>query len=105
MTASKFSVRFLSIAEEDLLEIIDYLAAQHPSAAIAVLDHLERQFKELTRNPWLGRVPADTNLARLDYRVLVVSDYLIFYKVRGKTVTIYRIMHGSHDIVPLLEEL
>jgi plasmid stabilization system protein ParE len=35
----------------------------------------------------------------------VVKEYLIFYKVRGRTVLVYRIIHGARDILPLLDQL
>jgi toxin ParE1/3/4 len=105
VTASKFTVRLLSTAEQDLLDIIDYLVAENPQAAPSVVDRIEKRLKNLTRHPLLGRVPADTKLARLNYRVLVVVEYLVFYKVHGKTILIYRIIRGSRDVVPLLEDL
>lgn len=105
MRTSKFALRLLSIAEQDFLDIIEYLAAENPSAAHTVAGHIEKQLQSLQSHPFLGRVPSDTKLARMGYRVLVVEDYLIFYKVRGKTVLVYRIIHGARDILPLLDEL
>lgn len=105
MSTNRFSLRLLSIAEQDFLDIIDYLATENLSAAQTVADQLEKQLQSLQRHPFLGKVPSDTKLARMGYRVLVVGDYLIFHKVRGKTVVIYRIIHGARDIQPLLDEL
>lgn len=105
MSTNKFSLRLLSIAEQDFLDIIEYLAAENLSAAHALADHIEQQLQRLQNHPFLGKIPADTNLARMCYRVLVVGDYLAFYKVRGKTVLVYRIVHGARDILPLLDEL
>lgn len=105
MRTSKFALRLLSIAEQDFLGIIEYLAAENPSAAHTVADQIEKQLQGLQRHPFLGRVPSDTKLARMSYRVLVVGGYLIFYKVRRKTVLVYRIIHGARDILPLLDEL
>lgn len=105
MSTNRFPLRLLSIAEQDFLDIIEYLAAENLSAAHTVTDHIEKQLQGLQRHPFLGKVPADAKLARMGYRVLVVGDYLVFYKVRGKTVLVYRIIHGARDILPLLNEL
>ncbi|MGQ0694239.1 MAG: type II toxin-antitoxin system RelE/ParE family toxin [Nitrospiraceae bacterium] len=105
MRTSKFALRLLSIAEQDFLGIIEYLAAENLSAAHTIMDQIEKRLQGLRRHPFLGRVPSDTKLARMGYRVLVVGDYLIFYKVRGKTVLVYRIIHGAREILPLLDEL
>lgn len=105
MSANRFTLRLLSTAEQDFLDIIEYLAAENVSAAHTVANHLEKQLQSLQRHPFLGKVPSDSKLAKMGYRVLVVGDYLVFYKVRGKTVMIYRIIHGARNIVPLLDEL
>lgn len=105
MPTSKFALRLLSIAEQDFLDIIEYLAAENPSAAHTAADRIEKQLENLRRHPYLGKVPSDIKLARMGYRVLVVGDYLIFYKVRGKTVLVYRIIHGAREILPLVNEL
>lgn len=105
MSTNRFALRLLSIAEEDFSDIIEYLAVENLSAALNVAGHIEQDLQRLRRHPFLGKVPADTKLAKMGYRVLVVGDYLIFYKVRGKTVLVYRIIHGARDILPLLEDL
>jgi len=102
VAASRFIVRLLSTAEQDLIDSIDYIAAENPQAAGRVVDRIEKQLKKLSRHPLLGRVPADSKLAKLNYRVLVVGDYLAFYKVHAKTILVYRIIRGSRDVVPLL---
>lgn len=105
MSTNKFTLRLLSIAEQDFSDIIEYVAAENLSAAHRVTDHIEQNLQRLKRYPFLGKTPGDTKLARMGYRVLVVDEYLIFYKVRGKTVLVYRIIHGARDILPLIEDL
>jgi plasmid stabilization system protein ParE len=105
VSTNRFTLRLLSIAEQDFLDIIEYLAAENLSAAHNVTTHIEKHLQSLQRHPFLGKVPADIKLARMGYRVLIVGDYLIFYKVRGKTVLVYRIIHGARDVLPLLGEL
>ena len=105
MSTSRFTLRLLSLAEQDFTEIIEYVAAENLTAAHRIADHIEQDLQRLQRHPYLGKVPDDTKLARMGYRVLVVGDYLVFYKVRGKTVLVYRIIHGARDTLPLLDEL
>ena len=105
MSTNRFTLRLLSIAEQDFLDIIEYVAAENLSAAHHIADHIEQGLQRLRQYPSLGKVPADPKLARLGYRVLIVDDHLIFYKLRRKTVLAYRIIHGARDILPLLEDL
>lgn len=104
MSTNRFTLRLLSVAEQDLLDILEYLDVENPSAVRTLMDHLEKQLQGLQRYPFLGKVPGDAKLARMGYRVLVAGDYLVFYKVRGKTVLVYRIIHGARDILSLLDE-
>jgi len=37
-----------------------------------------------------------------DYRFLVCGDYLIFYKIEHNFVSIYRILNGRRNYMPIL---
>jgi toxin ParE1/3/4 len=104
VSSSEYAVRLLPVAEQDLQELVSYVAAENVRAALDLTDTIEQSLQTLSAHPFAGRVPHDTTLAALDYRVLVVGNYLIFYKVRGKAVMIHRIVHGARDIPGLLEE-
>lgn len=105
MSSSKYQVRLLSVAEQDLLELISYVASDNPDAALQLAERIETQLGNLVRHPYLGKIPNDQTLASLGYRVLVVENYLIFYKVRRRTVLVHRIIHGARDITSLLTDL
>ena len=102
MPKSKYSIRLLALAEQDFSEIIEYILAENPSAALAVAEEIEHQLKLLESNPNLGRIPNEEDLQKLGYRYLVVRNYLIFYKFEGQTIWVYRILHGARDYKPLL---
>ncbi len=102
MSSSKYSVRLLTIVEQDLSELLAYIAAENVNAALGLAEKIERQLVALRSHPYLGRIPSDQQLADLGYRVLVVENYLMFYEVKGRTVLIHRIIHGARDIPGLL---
>lgn len=97
MSTSKFVVRLLSVAEEDLSEVITFIAADNPAAAMALADKIEKSLEDLARHPRLGRVPEDPNLMQMGYRYLVVENYLVFYVVEARMVIIHRILHGARN--------
>ena len=105
MGLSKYSIRLLSLAEKDLEELLTYVAAENVTAALTHADRIEKELLTLGAHPWLGKIPNDESLATMGYRVLVVENYLIFYKVKGKTVWVYRIIHGARDLPSLLKDL
>jgi toxin ParE1/3/4 len=94
---SKYSVRLLSIAEQDFNELVEYILLENPSAALSVSEKIEKNLKLLESNPHLGRIPNDEELARMGYRYLIVLDYLIFYKIEAQTILVYRIIHGARN--------
>jgi plasmid stabilization system protein ParE len=102
--SSKYTVRLLSIAEQDLAELVSYLAAENPQAATQILDRIEARLQTLTALPFAGRVPHDLKLTALGYRVLVIDNYLVFYKVKGTIILVHRVLHGARDILHLLSE-
>jgi toxin ParE1/3/4 len=89
-------------AEEDLLEIVEYIALDNPSAAEKMLSRFEKSFDQLAGNPTSGRRARDERLKLLQYRFLLVDRYLVFYLFRDKKVLICRILHGARDLLTIL---
>jgi plasmid stabilization system protein ParE len=88
-------IRYLPAAEQDLLDILDYIARDNPGAARAFVDRVEHAIGRLARFPRSGRIPGDPRLRRGGYRLLVVGDYLVFYVVIRRTVQVRRVIHGA----------
>ncbi len=104
MPSSKYRVRLLSIAEQDLVELVSYVGADNPQAAAKILDRIETRLRTLASHPFAGRLPHDPQLVGLGYRLLVIDNYLVFYKIKGQVVLLHRILHGARDFLSLLSE-
>lgn len=101
MSRPEYDVRLLRVAEDDLTEIVVYIAADRPSAAENVASNIEKSLALLSKNPRLGRIPKEEGLARLGYRYVVVDNYLIFYTIEQETIYVHRIVHGARDYLRL----
>jgi toxin ParE1/3/4 len=99
----KYVVRLLRVAEDDLNDIVTYIAAENPIAAEVIAAKIERNLLYLSTHHFIGRVPDEEELARLGYRYLIVQDYLIFYTIEGQTILVHRIIHGARDYLRLLK--
>ena len=97
MKRPEYAMRLLRIAEEDLSEIINYVAADRPSAADLLASKIEKTINLLAKNPQVGRVPNEEELVRLAYRYLVVQNYMLFYTIEEQTIYVHRILHGARD--------
>ena len=102
MTSNKYSIRVLPIAEQDIQEIVLYVASENITAAYKLVDKIEENIERLSTHPFLGRTPTDQKLSTMGYRVIIVEDYLIFYTIRSRSILVHRIIHGARDLKGLL---
>lgn len=93
-----YKKRFLSYYEDDATQIIDYLLAASPSAALRFMDALDNQINALAEMPYL--------YPKYEYdeffRKMPINDwnYVVFYTVNDeqKEIIFYDILHMSRDI-------
>ncbi len=90
----KRSVRLLRRAQNDLIEIHDYVHRDRPNAADRRIAKLLDTIESLEQLADRGVVPRDERLRSLGYRVLIEGEYLVFYKTLRTQVRIYRVVHG-----------
>lgn len=95
--SNKYPIRILRVAEEDLNEIILFIARDNINAAFHTADIIETMISRLSEHPFLGSTPHDPRLASSGYRYLIVDHYLIFYTVEDNTIYIHRILHNAQD--------
>jgi toxin ParE1/3/4 len=94
MAAPRYAVIWSSDAEDDLVEIWQYLVSEaSPRVAISELrdiaracDRLERSTDDLATSFSPGM------------RSILAQPYVVFYRVAGRTVEIVRVLHGRRDI-------
>ena len=100
--AEVYKVKIYPAAEQDLLDVIDYLNTLSPQAALRYYDLLTEQIASLSTMPERCPRPKDLALAAKGYRCMVVENYLVFYTVVGDTVQVHRILYGRRDYQALL---
>ena len=102
MQTGKYKIRLLKIAEEDFTEIMEFVAADNPTAADKLAKKIESNLELLSENPLLERIPRDKEIRSLGYRFLIIQSYLMFYTIENKTIYIHRILHGSRNYKSVL---
>jgi toxin ParE1/3/4 len=79
-------------AEQDLIDIFDYILQDNPGAAEKILDRIENAIRLLNEQPHMGRpgrVPKTREL------VLTDAPFIIPYQVRTNRLEILRVYHSS----------
>lgn len=94
---NRFRIEYLPIAENDFTEILEYIQIDNPAAALIFVDEIDRAISKLAFFPFMGPVPKDPRLIHLNYRMLVVGNYLVFYVVLEDVVEIRRIIHAKRN--------
>jgi toxin ParE1/3/4 len=95
---AKYQINLTEAAEQDLTEIVDYIADENPSAALKAAIRIEKNILKLENFPLIGVVPRIRRLARKGYRILIVDDYLVFYViVNSEMIEIRRVLSGKRD--------
>jgi plasmid stabilization system protein ParE len=85
----------------DLEEVAEYIAQDSPRHAVRMLRLLRARMKEIARNPKIYRLRPEIGA---EARLATVGNYVILFRIRQNTVRIERVVHGSRDLLPLLEE-
>lgn len=97
--ANKCKLRYLPIAVDDLISILDWIASVSPANAAAFIEKLDRRILNLKNYLFLGKkIPRDEKLKDFGYRVFIIESYLVFYVVRDKVVEIHRVIHSSRNL-------
>ncbi len=92
---NNYKIEYLPGAQKDIINIVDYIKLDNPSAALNFLDKLDESISKLADFPLLGIGPKDSRLQLLNYRMLIVDNYLVFYVLKDDTVEIRRVIHGK----------
>lgn len=95
-------VKIYPAAEQDLMDIVDYLNTLSKDAALRIYDTITEEIAGLSQMPERCPRPKDLALAAKGYRYLIVEKYLVFYVVDGDVVQIRRILYGRRNYQSLL---
>jgi toxin ParE1/3/4 len=75
-----------------------------PSAAVNVVLKIIESYEKLKEFPMLGIELTSKIDVATDYRYLIISNYIVFYKIDDNYVSIYRILYARRDYIKILFE-
>ena len=86
-------IEWSSKAENDLNEIIDYIAQDSLEYALSFYEEVREKVENLIKFPRMGRIVPE--LDEPNIRELILRNYRIIYRIFEKEVQIVRLFHGS----------
>jgi toxin ParE1/3/4 len=90
-------VRLARSARRDLKLIRNYIAADSPNRAAAIIDRILDRCALLGVTPAQGRVREDLDV-RFELRSVPVHPYVVFYRIAGEVVQVLRVIDGRRDL-------
>jgi toxin ParE1/3/4 len=96
-----------SLARQDILDLIAYIANDKPSAAQNVFAAYEHTLTVLAENPEIGWAYPTDNPRLSGFRVFPIGryrNYLIFYRYGSDTLDVIRVLHGMRDLSTILRD-
>ena len=93
-----------SAAASDLAEISSYITLElhNPQAARRIVKSITHDLRHLQQNPHLGfSVSAKIGRGN-DLRALLSGNYFLFYRVKGETIQVARVLDGRQDYLRVL---
>ncbi len=85
---------FTPAANEDALQIWEYICHFSDERADTWLDELKEKCQLIADNPQMGRTRPEI---QADTRSFPFGNYLIYYRQTGSNIEIFRILHAARD--------
>ena len=93
-----YRIDIRSDARRNLLEIMNYVAFDNPSAAERLYEDLVAGIASFRAVPLRGSVVSDVSrMVGMEIRRLLASSYSILYRVCENEVIVYRVIHTRRD--------
>lgn len=94
-----YSLHYLPIAQQDLLEIVDYIQnnLQNPIAAENTLTKIESAILERLKSPESFAIWPSKKKRDFPYRRINVGNYTVWYVVIDDVMEVRRILYSRRD--------
>jgi len=101
--SEKYEVLWAATAEDDLANIVDYVANDSPSNTLKILQKIKETASQLYYSPERGRiVPELQDQGILQYRELIVPPWRIMYRTAGKNVFVLSVLDSRRNVEDIL---
>lgn len=102
----KYQVFILKDAEQDILQLYEYVALHDsPAKADRLIDNLEKKCKSLSELASRGHVPPELDrISVYNYLEIHFKPYRIIYQIINKNVFIQCILDSRRDLTDILIE-
>jgi toxin ParE1/3/4 len=99
----KYQVVWSNAAENDLRNIIEYIADENPSNAFKIFRSIKKKASMLFTLPERGRILPDLRgQGILQYREIIISPWRILYRISERNVYVLSVLDSRRNIEDIL---
>jgi len=103
VSMNKYSVLWTKTAEQDLGNIIDYIAQDSLDRSLEILHTIQKSASALTSMPERGRIVPELKVHGIStYRELVISPWRMIYRTERRNVIILTVIDGRRNLEDIL---
>ena len=101
----KYDIIWAGVAENDLKEIVEYIATESPANALKTLKKIKQKASSLYTLPERGRiVPELKDQGILLYRELIIPPWRIIYRISEIKVYVLSVLDAWQNVEDILLE-
>jgi toxin ParE1/3/4 len=99
----KYKVEWASVAENDLKQIMNYVAAESPGTALHLFKKIRQKTSSLYTFPERGRIVPELQGQGIHiYRELIIAPWRIVYRISNRTVFVLSVIDSRQNVEDIL---
>ena len=101
---NQYNIRYSKEAKQDLINIKKYIKynLQEPNIANKLITKIKKEIGKLPVDAKIYNIIDDDFIKKLEIRKIIVDNYIVFYRIKNKTIEIVIIMYGRRNWIALL---
>jgi toxin ParE1/3/4 len=98
-----YKINWANVAENDLMEIIEYISMDSPANALKILQKIKKMASSLYRLPERGRVVPELQDQGIPiYREIVIPPWRIIYRISDHDVYVLTVLDARRNVEDIL---
>ncbi|HOG18157.1 MAG TPA: type II toxin-antitoxin system RelE/ParE family toxin [Syntrophales bacterium] len=99
----KYKVEWAFVAESDLKQILDRIAAENPDNALQILRKIRQKASSLFAFPERGRIVPELQGQGIHiYRELIIAPWRVVYRISDGTVFVLSVIDSRQNVEDIL---
>jgi addiction module RelE/StbE family toxin len=101
--SSKHNVTWANVAENDLKNIIEYIAEDSPQDALKILNKIRQKASDLYTLPERGRiVPELQDQGLFQFRELIIPPWRLIYRISERKIFVLSVIDSRRNVEDIL---